>query len=71
MAGVDRSSDGLAGMGPDSMMCRLSRPGEAMMSSISNRPMMMSATVRMQSRQGALPSRMSESPGSRSMPKNR
>ena len=71
MAGEDKSSDGLAGIGPDSMMCRLSSPGEAMMSSISNRPMMMSATVRMQSRQLALPTRMSERPGSRSIPKNR
>ena len=45
--------------GPASMMCRLSRPGAAMMSSISKRPIRMSATVRMQSRQRALPTRMS------------
>ena len=71
IAGVDRSSDGLAGTGPASMMCRLSRPGAAMMSSISNRPIRISATVRMQSRHCALPTRMFESPGSRSIPKNR
>jgi hypothetical protein len=68
---VDKSSEGLAGIGPASMMCRLSRPGAAMMSSISKRPIRMSATVRMQSRQRALPTRMSLRPGSRSMPKNR
>jgi len=71
MAGVDKSSDGLAGTGPASMMCRLSRPGAAMMSSISNRPIRMSATVRMQSVHCALPTRMFDSPGSRSIPKNR
>src|SRR5918995_653112 len=71
MADVDKSSDGLAGTGPASMMCRLSRPGDAMMSSISKRPISMSETVRMQSRHCALPMRMSERPGSRSMPKKR
>ena len=42
-----------------------------MMSSISNRPMRMSATVRMQSRHCALPTRMLDRPGSRSIPKKR
>jgi len=71
MAGVESSSDGLAGIGPASMMWRLSRPGAAMTSSISKRPMRMSATPRTQSRHWALPMRMSDRPGSRSMPKKR